>query len=274
MSNLTNHGESQKYVEKALQIAEIAEKSAIPMKLMGCIAVKIHCPNWSEFHEHTMQRHATDLDFMTLSKYRGKVESMLGSLGYHPMRTTTPREDRLIYLDNDDMHVDVFFDKLSMCHTIDFKNRLQIDHQTISLSDIVLEKLQIVKINEKDIKDVMILLREHAIGSDENETINGDYIAKLFSNDWGFYYTATNNLKLIKEKLNENNYRTIFKEEDIKDIANKIDKLLNVIENEPKSTSWKVRARTGTKKKWYQDVEEVQVGGEFESELAKLLKGG
>jgi hypothetical protein len=46
-----------------------------------------------------------------------------------------------------------------------------------------------------------------------------------------------------------------------------------VIENGPKSTSWKVRARTGTKKKWYQDVEEVQVGGEFESELAKLLKG-
>jgi hypothetical protein len=160
-----------------------------------------------------------------------------------------------------------------MCHTIDFRNRLEMDPRTISISDIMLEKLQIVKINEKDIKDVMILLREHEVGMRENETINTAYISKLFSNDWGFYYTATTNLKLIKAKLNDS-YRSIFREEDISDIADKIDKLLNAIENEPKSTSWKMRARTGPRKKWYQDVEEVHVGGEFESELARLLKGG
>jgi hypothetical protein len=272
--NLTEPGVSAKYIEKASQIAMAAEKERIPLKLMGCVAVKVHSPKWSEFHENMMQRHATDLDFMTLSKYRGKVTSMLESLGYHPMRTTTPREDRLIYLDNEDMHVDVFFDKLSMCHVIDFKNRLEIDPRTISLSDIMLEKLQIVKINEKDIKDVMILLREHDIGTHESETINADYIAKLFSNDWGFYYTATVNLKLIKDKLNENSYQSIFKKEDVEDIADKIDKLLNTIENEPKSTAWKMRARTGPKKRWYEEVEEVHIGGEFESELAKLMKGG
>jgi hypothetical protein len=274
MNILTHNGVSAKYMEKASRIISAAEKERIPLKLMGCLAVKMHSPNWSEFHENTMHRHATDLDFMTFSKYRSKVTAILDSLGYHPMRTTTPREDRVIYLDDEDMHVDIFFDKLSMCHVIDFKNRLEIDRNTISLSDILLEKLQIVKINEKDIKDVMILLREHEIGTQEHEMVNAKYIATLFSNDWGFYYTATTNLRLIKDKLNETSYRSIFKEEDRSDIANKIDKLLMEIEDEPKSSSWKMRARTGPKKKWYQDVEEVSIGGAFESELAKLLRGG
>ncbi len=273
MNHLIDDGHSQKYIDKSLQILTAAEKQMIPLKLMGSVAVKLHSPHWIEFHEKTMQRHAKDLDFVSFSKYRGKVASVLEGLGYHLMRTTTPQEDRVIYLDNQGMHVDIFFDKLTMCHTIDFKNRLQIDTRTISLSDILLQKIQIVKITENDIKDVMILLREHDIGAQENETINANYIAKLFSNDWGFYYTATNNLKLIKEKLSENTYKSIFKEADINDIVSKVDKLLNIIENEPKSASWRTRARTGTRKKWYQDVEEVQVGGAFESELAKLLKG-
>ena len=274
MNQLTNDESPRNYTEKASQILASAEKEKIPLRLMGSVAVKLHSPKWVEFHEKTMHRYAKDLDFVTFSKYRGKVASLLEGLGYHPMRTTTPQEDRLIYLDDEEMHVDIFFDKLTMCHTIDFKNRLQIDTRTISLSDMLLQKIQIVKINENDIKDVMILLREHDIGAQEDETINAEYIAKLFSNDWGFYYTATTNLELIKQKLSEDTYKSIFRKEDINDIATKIDKLLNIIENEPKSASWKMRALTGTKKKWYQDVEEVQVGGEFESELAKLLKGG
>jgi hypothetical protein len=243
------------------------------MKLMGCIAVKLHSGTWSQFHENVMKRQATDLDFMTLSKYRGKVIEVLQSLGYSPMRTTTPQEDRLIYVDKENMHVDIFFDKLSMCHVIDFRSRLDIDPHTISLTDILLEKLQIVKINEKDIKDVMILLREHEVGTKENETINGEHVAKLFADDWGFYYTATTNLKLIRDRLDEKEYKNIFKEEDAADMKNKIDILLDMIEKEPKSLTWKMRARTGPKKKWYQEVEEVQVGGEFEKELAKILKG-
>lgn len=274
MNQLNNDGERHNYTDKALQILAAAEKEMVPLKLMGSVAVKLHSPKWAEFHEKKMQRYAKDLDFVTFAKYRGKVASLLEGLGYHSMRTTTPQEDRLIYLDDEEMHVDIFFDKLVMCHTIDYKNRLQIDTRTVSLSDILLQKIQIVKINENDIKDIIILLREHEVGAVENETINAQYIAKLFSNDWGFYYTATTNLKLIIEKLSDNTYRTIFKKEDINDIASKIDKLLNTIENEPKSASWKMRALTGAKKKWYQDVEEVQVGGEFESELAKLLKGG
>jgi hypothetical protein len=258
---------------EALRIIALAEKNGVPLKLIGGIAVKLHSGKWGEFLESVMQRHPADLDYITLSKYRVGAIELLQGLGYAPMRTIMPQADRIILVDRQDMHVDVFFDKLMMCHEIDFRDRLGIDSQTISLSDLLLSKLQIVKINEKDIKDVMILLREHAVGKREDETINGEYVSKLFANDWGFYYTATTNLKLVRERLNDGDYRSIFKEEDITDMRNKIDKLLDMIENEPKSMAWKIRARTGPRKKWYQDVEEVRVGGEFENELAKLLKG-
>ena len=33
---------------------------------------------------------------------------------------------------------------------------------------------------------------------------------------------------------------------------------LAIIEKEPKSVGWKLRARVGTKKQWYNDVEEVE----------------
>src|SRR5947209_11073668 len=39
---------------------------------------------------------------------------------------------------------------MQMCHTIDFRSRLNIDKRTVSLADLMLTKLQIVEVNEKD----------------------------------------------------------------------------------------------------------------------------
>ena len=82
------------------------------------------------------------------------------------------------------MKVDVFFDRLDMNHIIDFKNRLELDFPTISLADLLLEKMQIVQINEKDIKDTIILLREHPVEDPDKETINANYVASLLAEDW------------------------------------------------------------------------------------------
>ena len=46
-------------------------------------------------------------------------------------------------------HIDIFFDKLEFCHIIDFRGRLEIDYPTISLSDILLQKMQIVQTSLK-----------------------------------------------------------------------------------------------------------------------------
>lgn len=132
---------------------------------------------------------------------------------------------------------------------------MELDFPTITPSDLLLEKMQIVQITEKDLKDTMILLREHEIKEHENDVINTKYIAKLLSNDWEFYYTVTTNLKKTKEFLN---FFDALTDEDKNIISEKIDKLLDYIEREPKSLKWKARAKIGTRKKWYREVETIE----------------
>ncbi|MFH0917363.1 MAG: hypothetical protein V1912_13090, partial [bacterium] len=135
------------------------------------------------------------------------------------------------------------------------KGRLEIDKYTLSLADLMLEKLQIVHLNEKDVIDVMMLLREHEIGDGDDEVINGAYISRMMAKDWGFYYTTTTNLNKVKSHLG--NYEVLSPgDHDV--ISGRIDELLFMIDKEPKSLGWKLRAKVGTKKQWYNDVEEVE----------------
>ncbi|GAH74639.1 unnamed protein product, partial [marine sediment metagenome] len=86
------------------------------------------------------------------------------------------------------------------------------------------------------------------------ETVNMNYISKLLSKDWGYYYTVTTNLKKVKDFLGEFESLT---DENGKIVADRIDKILERIEGEPKSLKWKIRSKVGIKKKWYKEVEEV-----------------
>ena len=111
--------------------------------------------------------------------------------------------------------------------------------------------MQIVMISEKDVKDTFVLFREHEVGDNDNNMINGVYIAKLMSKDWGFYYTVTTNLLKVKNLMSE---FSVLSEQDKTIISERIDSLLQKIEEQPKSSSWKMRAKVGPRKKWYKDV--------------------
>jgi hypothetical protein len=229
------------------------------MRLMGGFAIRLHCPKFDHLYDKLQRKPALDLDLVTYSKFRPQIKKLFIELGYAPMASMalmfSTGTTRQIYTDEaNNRSVDVFFDRLEMCHAIDFKNRLELDSPTITLSDLFLQKAQIVKINEKDIKDMMILLREHTVGDTEKETVNMNFIAKLLSDNWGFWYTAKTNLGKVQEFLRE--YKGLT-ETDRQDIKSKIEKLLKTIEDEPKSFKWKMRAKIGTSKRWYTEVEEL-----------------
>lgn len=48
-----------------------------------------------------------------------------------------------------------------------------------------------------------------------------------------------------------------------KEIAGKIEALLQIIDKKPKSFGWKTRARVGTKKIWCEHVERPETAGGF-----------
>jgi hypothetical protein len=255
-SRVSGHAPIADFIKETLRIIKAADDKGIILRVMGACAFRIHCKKCGYLHA-TLTRELTDIDFVTYNKYSGELVPLFVELGYEPdERIISLYGDRRhIYYDNKNKRiVDIFIDKLCMSHTIDYKGRLELDHPTVTVSDLLLQKIQIVKINEKDIKDSIMLIREHDVGTNEKETINAKYIAKVFSNDWGFYYTGTTNLKKIKEFLNVYGVLT---EEDKGDVSKKIDELLDYIENEPKTFGWRLRAKIGTKRRWYEEVEDI-----------------
>jgi len=248
-----NSNSFQEFVGEAVKIIRGAREEGIVLRMMGALAVNYHCPKYAHLHER-MDRAPTDIDFASYSKFKTKLTTFLQRLGYATdtrMMSFPSYAEGKRYIYFGKTNVDVFFDELRMCHMIDWSRRLEIDDPTIPLADIVLEKLQIVEINPKDIKDLIILFLEHDVGDTDKETINGRYIADLFSKDWGFYYTSTMNLNKVKTRVGE--YIKL-PEDEVKTVQERVDKLLSMIQNQPKSMGWKMRSRIGTKQKWYTEV--------------------
>jgi hypothetical protein len=261
---------TEAFLEQGRKIVDEATKAKIPLRLIGGVAIRVHSIEYADFAKRLGrlgpgEQEYTDLDFMSYMKFRDNVRKFFESVGYRKRRTTlsSAATQRQIYFHPDGwFYADVFFDKLLAAnHPIDFRRRLEMDSPTISLVDLLLEKLQIVSFSEKDFKDTLLLLRAHALGDGEApETIDIRYVASLLSRDWGFWYTVTTNLKGLRKAVPE---MAELNEAEKSDIISKIAKLLERIENEPKTTGWKIRSTIGAKKRWYEPVETSQTVGEF-----------
>jgi hypothetical protein len=235
-----------------------AEDQGVKLRIMGAVAIRLHAKGMLE-QSDTLRRKITDIDFVGYSKQANKIEKLICDAGYDTVKAQiTPGLllNRLIFVSKKDptRHIDVFLDELRMSHTIDYRGQLDRDFPTVSLAHLLLQKTQIVRINEKDIKDTLALLLEHAIGQNDKEMVDDRLIARTLANDWGFYYTVTTNLG--KARAFMETYQ--LSPEKKATIQERIGKLLQAIESEPKTFRWKVRARVGTKQKWYEEVEEVE----------------
>jgi hypothetical protein len=226
------------------------------LRLLGALAFHIHCPKFSYMQE-MLGRSFTDIDFASYREQSPAINKLFLELGYqYDVRVRALFGSRLVFYDvsGTNRHCDVFLDKLEFCHDITFQDRLQVDDPTIPLVELLLEKMQIVKLNEKDVIDTMMLLREHKIGDSDNETINADRLAKLAAHDWGLWKTVTTNLENVRKAAQSS---PKLSEENKKDIDSKISALRTRVDNEPKSRAWKIRARIGERRKWYRDVDEL-----------------
>ena len=249
----------EEFVGTATRIVDSAKEQGIILRAIGATSVLIHvgkdAPILNVFKSY---RKLTDIDFVTYRKCWSKIEDFFQKQGFRPNETFNALHGnkQLNFTGADNLHADVFCDKLDMSHVIDFTGRLEQDYPTIPLADLLLEKMQIVRINEKDIKDTLLLLRTHDIGDDDKDVINARWIAQSLKDDWGFWYTITTNLNKVNAQKNQYDWLS---PEDRAIIESRITKLLGVIETEPKSSGWRFRARIGTRKKWYNDVEELSL---------------
>lgn len=248
------------FYEERTRIVDALEQDEnrhILMRLIGALAFRTHCPHYG-YIQDKLGRKFTDFDFISYPRFTRDVRRVLTELGYEEDKQVTQLfgDRRMVFHDPAfGRHIDVFYNVLDFCHPISFVGRLEKEHVTVPLAELLLEKMQIVQINEKDLIDSIMLLREHPIGESDNETINVGVIVGILSGDWGFWRTFTGNLKLLDDKLAA---YTGLQEEDRSVVHGRIHELLERIEAAPKSLRWKARAQVGERVKWYKEVEELE----------------
>jgi hypothetical protein len=236
-----------------------ADGAGVTLRLLGALAFRHHCPRYGSLQDR-LERHYTDIDFAGYGREADRIRELFRELGYH--------EDSAVYINSEGTrlvfesssqgpHVDVFLDKLEFCHTIPWRHRLEADHPTIPLAELLLEKMQIVEINEKDLIDTAMLLLEHDVGETDDETINMGYVASLCAKDWGLYRTVTMNLDKVRAFGRVN---SVLEGEEKRILEARTDAALRRIEDESKTGRWKLRARVGDRVKWYREVGEVAPG--------------
>ena len=215
-------------LDEALRVVHLADERKLLVRLMGGMAIRAHAPEWPA----RTRRVEVDLDFATRSRDRSAFYELLADEGYTP----------------DKRHNALFGG--TQAYFVDVPRNRPVD-----------------------VLDALVLLAEHPLGTNDGApdsrhglgAINVPRILSFTSNDWGWWRTVTGNLHtldqylaadLTPEDLDLNNGRTILFQP-----AAQIADLRTAIDEAPKSTRWRLRAKVGERASWYQDPEEMGHGG-------------
>lgn len=237
---------------EAERLLSLARARELPVRLLGGLAVQRHTrPELSL----AVGRQTPDIDLATPRGRGPGVAELLSDEGYAPdeaMNALNGRRRLLFYDDANGRKVDVFIGRFEMCHSIPVAERLEVEPETVPLAELVLTKLQIFELNEKDLRDLVALLSSNPLASDD-QGINVPVIARLLADDWGLWRTTSANLDRIRARIGD----YPLAEPDQQRVLAACDQLWVAIEAEPKSRSWRLRARIGERKRWYELPEEV-----------------
>jgi hypothetical protein len=235
------------------RILERAAALALPVRLVGGLAIRVHATG---VPRPSLAREFKDIDLVTDRRKSRDVAGFITSLGYDPDHTfnTMNAGRRGLFRDFDNgRQLDLFIGGFEMCHRVPVADRLHVDDATVPLAELLLTKLQIIELNEKDVSDILSLLIDHEVGTHDDDTVNGEYVAKLCAGDWGLWRTCTLNIERARTEFD----RFDLTRDEQALLGQRLDMLWELIERAPKSRRWKLRDRVGDRIRWYEEPEEV-----------------
>ncbi len=266
----------QEFLKDAEGIVRAAQAEGTSLRILGSLAIFAHSTHVPDAISlfHALGRVSagtplfTDLDLMGYAKQGRAISGVFEQMGFKPdtMVNGFFGDRRLIYYEGGGkFHVDIVLDKLEFSHDVEFgkrpgEGRLELDFPTISLSDIVLEKLQIHQIARKDLVDLMILFFGHDVkprANGEKEAVDAGYISELMADDWGFWYEATQNLAKVRQLMGTFVGEGRMPASNASRIEARVGALEASLRAVPKGRHWEKRSKVGTSKPWYREVEEV-----------------
>jgi hypothetical protein len=238
---------------EALYLVEAARAEGFPIRILGGVAIGILA---GTALPERLPRSYADIDLAIRPVDGGRARNLLTALGYEADRgfNSLHGSRRLLFYDTvNGRRLDVFVGVFKMCHELDLAGRLDAVPNTLSPADLLLTKLQIVELNQKDLIDVVTLLHVCAIGDrPQVDTIDLPRLELVTGGDWGWHTTIIDNLERVSGGVVE-----LLAEDDAAIVRSRVQEIRQAIERAPKSLGWKVRARVGRRMQWYELPEEV-----------------
>lgn len=266
-------------LEETRRILAAAADAGVVIRAVGGVAVALRAPSVAAL---TPPRSYHDLDFVARPDGPA-IGRLFTSLGYEPARqfNTLNGAERLLFHDPGGRRVDVFVDTLRMCHDLPLASRLEVDPMTLPLADLVLSKLQIVELTDRDAQDLAALLADHALTAGD-DGVSLARIEQMCGNDWGWWRTTDGNLRTLATRWREAAWgppsgaepgavaaaaarggpeagrESAAETAILGRAAERADELRAALEAAPKSIAWRVRAAVGPRLAWYSLPEEVR----------------
>ena len=245
-------------VAEAQRVVEHATAAGLQLRTTGGVAVAMRSPTAGR---PPLLRTYNDVDFVGLSTQAHDIGELFAKLGYQPEKefNLLHGQRRLFFRDAEGRwEADVFVDRIEGCHVLELQDRLSVPGLTLAPADLLLSKLQVVETNPKDFQDMLGLLADHAV-TDDDVGINRARVVEVCASDWGWWRTVT----MVSQAAAD--VATRFAQEGDADTRAHLERagtrlaaLLADVDAAPKSRRWKLRARVGDRKRWYELPEDIE----------------
>jgi hypothetical protein len=236
---------------EAERLSGAAEEEATPLRLLGGVAIALRCPS---AQLPALRRSYGDIDVVGRGRDRRKLHRFLAGQGYVGLdQLNAVHGGRRLFFYDEANHrrLDVFLDRFEMCHELDLRPRLGVAGPTLSLADLLLTKLQVVQTTDKDLRDIVAVLADHDFG-DDDDGVNLPYLARLTGSDWGLWQTVTQVATRAGGFASELG--------EFPAAAERAARLVQELDDAPKTAGWRLRARVGERVRWYKLPEEPDFG--------------
>jgi hypothetical protein len=224
----------------------------VTARLTGGLAIARRCPAAGR---PPLARPYADLDLVCARRAGPALGACLERVGYQADKlfNAVHGAERLYFADPaSGRHIDVFVGVVKMCHTIDVSQRLELLPDTLTSSDLLLTKLQIVEINEKDLLDLLALVQDQPIEDRRADALDPGYLGELWGSDWPLWRTSTQTLSHVRHAAGKT-----LSGDALERAAGTIVALENMLATCPKSRRWRLRARVGDRVRWYELPDEI-----------------
>jgi hypothetical protein len=241
-------------IEEAIELVDAAEDRGLTVRLLGGIGIRLLL---GARFDPAFERPHRDIDAVVRRHDARGLETLLGERGWAPATAFNALNGnrRLLFHDPlSEAQVDVFVESFEMCHKLPLADRLAEPGPALCATDLLMTKLQIVELNEKDRRDLYALLRGSPLGGDDYRAIDPKRVAQLTSRDWGLHHTFELNLNRLQAGLDSHAAPA----GDEAAISSGIEAIAVAMNEAPKSRGWSMRARIGERKRWYDEPEEVE----------------